>query len=435
MPLVAVNAGYTPGQLVTGEVNAYSTILGCLLSGRSFEEFDFRVDGQPFKFTSVERQRQAVELLYVQYLLRMEAKEGDYYRGLCEEIRDGREDYEAALFEKVAGLDLRLHGLTYEAEDVWDTLEKYADDPHAVIISNPPTYKGAYEKFLNTGDRLTWKQPDYEVFAAKTDIKRMVDYMEGRAALLLVQQQQVARNSASARPVYARHLSGDQVIYLNSNRPDECEKLIGRQIAVPRNMSGAKTEVPYEVIPEDYEINAKSKITVLPVTTAVANVYRRAWMHRLKLVSGGMPVMVFVDGYAAGVIGYSFTTINGSVNSPFSMSMLLQYAFGAPHKTLRLTRFATMVSLQKDTAMLAASDKTRITVAASEGVVTVEFTRYPESKGLRGLMKLHTKAKEKGRYKLSYWTAWDTPMKPRNVWKQFLMKEEQWRKNRAKSLR
>lgn len=94
-----------------------------------------------------------------------------------------------------------------------------------------------------------------------------------------------------------------------------------------------------------------------------------------------------------------------------------------------------MVSLQKDTAMLAASDKTRITVAASEGVVTVEFTRYPESKGLRGLMKLHTKAKEKGRYKLSYWTAWDTPMKPRNVWKQFLVKEEQWRKNRAKSLR
>ena len=39
-------------------------------------------------------------------------------------------------------------------------------------------------------------------------------------------------------------------------------------------------------------------------------------------------------------------------------------------------------------------------------LMTTEYTRYPESKGLRGLMKLVKRKKKKGIYHLTYSSPW-----------------------------
>jgi hypothetical protein len=70
-------------------------------------------------------------------------------------------------------------------------------------------------------------------------------------------------------------------------------------------------------------------------------------------------------------------------------------------------------------------------VAASEGLVTVEFTRHPESKGLRGLMKMVDRQDHADGYKLVYAADWRETTE--GVLGEYVKKEATWRSSRAKS--
>lgn len=433
MPLVARTAGYRPEQMECSDVNLYSSVLGCLYAGVDLGSLGVEVDGAPFEFDSNDPVAQAAQLLNVQYYLRMMKREGLYWDALVEDLRERRGDHRAQLEAQLAEQVKRVGGLEYHPWSVWAHLEKVADDPHAVVICNPPTYKGAYEKFFDTAGRLTWAQPEYDVFDAAVDIPGIMDRMKDARALCLVQQQQTPRNAASDAPVYARQLAPEQLVYLNANRPDEVLDMMGGLRSVPRGGTvglAARKERPWRILPPDYEVTEKSTVRLVPVEVKVANWYRRQWMHRLGLSSGGLPVMVLVDGMAAGVFGYSLTTIMGNPLARFRDCLVLQYAFGAPHELLRLTRLVTMLSLQHSSTRVVENSKNAIMLAAAEGVVTSEFTRYPESKGLRGLMKLDNRQKVGASFKLVYRTVWKPEETPDVILGEFLQKEKQWRKSR-----
>jgi hypothetical protein len=110
----------------------------------------------------------------------------------------------------------------------------------------------------------------------------------------------------------------------------------------------------------------------------------------------------------------------------------MRFAFGAPHYELRLTRLATMLALRRDTAKLVFTGASEILLAASNGLVTVEYTRHPEAKGLRGLMSLESRAKHPDGYKLSYRADWVTDDIPTTL-TTFLAKEKAWRASRSKA--
>ena len=134
-------------------------------------------------------------------------------------------------------------------------------------------HNSAYEKFFDTKGLLTWKTPDYDIFEAPTDIPEMVRFMEGRKTLLVVQQQQTPRNSASPNPPYARQLSEGQLVYINSNRCDEVVELAGGKTAVPRKMS-PRAPRPWPMLPEDYEVRPDSEIRLACVESKYADAYR-----------------------------------------------------------------------------------------------------------------------------------------------------------------
>ena len=141
-----------------------------------------------------------------------------------------------------------------------------------------------------------------------------------------------------------------------------------------------------------------------------------------------------VDGYAAGVVGYGAETMTRPYPgaTKYTSHLLMRFAFGAPHHTYRLTRLATMCALRRDTAALVFTGASEILLAASAGLVTVEFTRHPEAKGLRGLMQLESRAKHPDGYKLSYrgdWTGDDLP----STLTTFLAKEQSWRASRSRT--
>lgn len=434
MPLVAHNAGWNGPQMEASDTSLFSSIVGYMLDPtKDFQDLGVKVDGEPVELPDTDRAGVAAYLLWLQLLIRTECRpDVEYWRNLVEDLKDRETAHQHHLRTKLQGFEERLGGLQYRALDLFSHMEEVADDPHTVISINPPSYEAGFERFFDTKGRLTWNEPPYEVFDPDTGTGKFLDFMEGRAALILAQQQRVPGESDHHTPVFARHLSLGQNVYLNSNRPDEIFEITGGpKVATKKSTDVSPLDLP--LLPVDHDVTPDSTIQVVAVGAPAADYYRGLWMHRLNAVPGMLNVLIVVDGYAAGIIGYNMN----SMLTPFpgrlkwAAHLTLRFAFGAPHNTLRMTRLATMVALRKETARRLGGPASALLIAASEGLVTVEFTKHPEAKGLRGLMKLATRVKlPAGRgFKLVYAAPWDEQSDDEHaVLVTFLKKEAAWRK-------
>jgi hypothetical protein len=301
---------------------------------------------------------------------------------------------------------------------------------------NPPTYKGGFEKFYLTDGRLTWAEPPYDVIDAATDVRKMMERMEGAKALILVQEQKPPGGASHAVPLYARHLSRGQYVYYLSNRPDEVFEITGGPKVKPRSMQDIGPLENHPQIPRGYKPTERSTVEVVPITQNQAAYYKDLWLHRIAGSDGSYNLAVLLDGFVAGIIGYSIDPMArpySGVPPERRDAMLLRFAIGAPHLTLRLTRLTTMVSFQRKAMSLALGPKAQIWLAMAGRILTVEMTRHPEAKGLRGLMKMVVRHKDgKDGWRLIY----EADLGDRSYddcLQEWLKKEEQWQTSRKKS--
>lgn len=432
MPMVAHAAGWTPDRMEASDSSLYSSIVGTMLAGGDLGSLEIRVDGElvpPVGDTLVD---QAAYLLWVQLLTRTQARpDVEYWRMLIADLQENRETHLASIRGRLQSMQDRLGGMKYEPVDMWTHMERVMDDPATIVSINPPTYKGGFERFFDTKGRLTWAEPEYEVFDPQVDIPRLVDAFRGKAALLMCQQQRTPGDSAHEQPVFARHLSLGQYVYINSNRPDEVFAITGGpKVGVKKAASLTPMDLP--TLPLDYEIREDSVVRAIPVKAQVADYYRGLWMHRLNAEPGSLNLLVTVDGYAAGVTGYNPNSVINPYqpDSTWNRHVILRFAFGAPHDWLRTTRLVTMLAMQRATADLCTTPTNALYMEASRGLVTVEYTRHPEAKGLRGLMKLADRTRHPDGYRLIYGADWQTKSYA-DVVREFVVKEEKWRRSRA----
>lgn len=270
------------------------------------------------------------------------------------------------------------------------------DDPHAIVFANPPTYPGAYEKFFETGGRFQWAEPECNVFDAPVDVPKLRKLFDGRKALPICRQRQTPGNAATDSPVHARRPGPDSVVYMNSNRPNEVRRFVGGDMATVAPSKSA--EMPIPISPRDHRITERSEIKVVPLRDSAAqDSYPQVMRHGISGNVSPMCVPVPIDGHVAGIIGH------GSPNPMYTIRhAVLRQAFGASHERHRLAKPVTMMALRRSTFRLCATPKTRILVDACDGPATVEHTRYPEARGLRGLMKPDRRDRKNGRHQLRY---------------------------------
>lgn len=207
------------------------------------------------------------------------------------------------------------------------------------------------------------------------------------------------------------------MIYMNSNRPNEVKRLVGGNMVTVASSKSA--EIPIPILPRDHQITERSEIKVVPLRDSAAqDSYLQVMRHRISGNVSPMCVLVLIDGYVAGIIGY------GLPNPMYTIRYaVLRQAFGVSHERYRLTKLVTMIALRRSTFQLCATPKTQILVDACDGLATVEYTRYPEAKGLRGLMKLDRRDRKNGQYQLQYKSDWHEEIGLRNILGQFLAKE------------
>lgn len=429
---VIAAAGVDPSVMETSDVTLFTSILGTVFAGNDLADLGVRVDGRVVELdpsrTPIE---QAAHLLWRQLVCRYEARpEAVYWVGLVQDLYERQREHELAIADKLEAVAGRLKGIRYTPRDMWEHIRLAANDPDAVILAAPPSYKGGFETFFDTKGRLTWDEPPYEIFNPDGDMQRLHDEMLGKPALLVFLQEDETGKASSPRPVFAHPLTTSRTAYVVTNRPDDVFAITGGpRVATKSFGSLGPWNVP--MIPFDHEVTKSSTVELQPVKSDVADYYRGLWIHRLHSAGGSMNMLVIVDGYAAGVIGYSVETMARTFPGAekWNRHVLMRFAFGAPNKTQRLTRLATMIALRKQTVDMMVTPANSIFLAASVGVVTVEMTRHPEAKGLRGLMKLADRQPHRDGHKLVYSTLW-TDRTLDDIVVDFVTKEEKWQQSR-----
>lgn len=313
---------------------------------------------------------------------------------------------------------------------MWKHLEECYDDPHCLVIANPPTYAAGFEKWYDTGGRVTWKEPEYGIFDPATGLHDLYEKMNG-AKCLLVCYEENAPGLTAGTPIFARYGVRDGVnVYLTSNRPDEATALANGKM-VTRPNEGKLEPLDCSILPRDYEITRKSRIQVTQIERTAAQYYRKLWTHNFVGSSAPINLALLIDGKLAGVFGLDKSALTmGAFGTQVSDAVFLMYGMTVPHKTYRLGRLLTMLAQNKPLIMSICTDLER---EKAKTLKTVQMTKYPEAKEMRGLMELTKKVPDK---KMGFRLTYESPLKDRNAKQalnEWLGGEERWRRQREKT--
>lgn len=395
MPVVVASQGFKPEDIYCYDISLYSNILGYTFSGKDLAELEVKRDGELIPLTSEDYCENAAVLLYEQALARLEKAEDIYYfKLLLIDMRKRRKEHIDYIRQRIRRMDDMLHGLHFERLYIWDAFEKEKDSENTFIISNPPTYKGAYEKFFDTGGRITWAGDsiEYEIWDGSIHCKQLIEKAEEAKPLLFLLQQANKGKAATSHPIFSRYLSLTQNVYYNSNRPEEVEEINGLKGETLKESVRLKSKYP--IMPPDYAITRDSKISVFVEKTQVAEYYRRIWLHRINGKGVSFNLCVVVDGYLMGFIGLDFNPLVRSYQDTKDF-FILSYAVPAPNNVMRMARLLVHIAKSKKiiNRCLVASTYNQYTfyLVQANRICTVEYSPYHEVKGLRGLMKIESK--------------------------------------------
>lgn len=399
MPLIVAAAGYSPESMYCYDVSLFSNVLGYTFSGKNLEELEVKKDGELICLDGKDDVENAAIILYEQALARLtKAHEIDYFRYLLVDMIDNRDKHIKAIEGRIRKMDAQLHGLHFERLYIWEAFEKEQHGETTFICSNPPTYKGAYEKFFDTDGAITWAGDDYsyEIWDGSIHCPKLLNMAQDSEALLLFLQQANKGCSASPDPVSARYLSMTQNVYWNTNHVD-----IVRALQDDKELGavGAKRKKSkYSIIPSDFKPAKTSVVNIFVEEPQVAEYYRRIWAHRITGKSVSVHLCVLIDGKIAGFIGLDFNQIIKPYNKTEKNTIIMSYAFPAPNTTCRMARLLVSIAKSKKIIIdaLSSSKATQYVMYATiaDSLCTVEYTKYNEVKGLRSLMKIGKKEKK-----------------------------------------
>lgn len=177
--------------------------------------------------------------------------------------------------------------MSYRPLDMWDHLREVKDDPHTIIVANPPTYFAGYEKFYDTQGKMTWKEPPYGMFDPETGHQQLYDMMMDAPALLLCYQEKRA-GEAVGHTIFARSgTRADLNSYITTNREEEAVALAkGKKIKRPQE--GKLEPLKCSMLPLDYEITEDSDIRIIQIARCQCAVLPDALDAQLRRLAGDL---------------------------------------------------------------------------------------------------------------------------------------------------
>lgn len=426
MSHIAAQSGYKHSEIESSDVAMFTSIMGYTIAGQSLEDLELRATG----FTNEELLDPAIALYAWLYLKTVKNAGKEYFYGIMRDLEYRKEEHLKGIREQLSRAKQSLHGMSYRVLDMWEHLNECYDDPSCLIIANPPTYTAGFEKWYDTGGRMTWKEPKYGIFDPSHGLIDLYEKMKNAKCLVVCYEENKPGMTAGS-PIFARYGVREGVnAYLTTNRPDEATALAeGKKITRPNE--GKLEPLDCSILPRDYEITRKSRIQVTQIERTVAQYYRKLWTHNFVGSSAPINMALLIDGMLAGVFGLDKSALTmGAFGTQVSDAVFLMYGMTIPHKRYRLGRLLTMLAQNRPLIMSVCTD---IEKEKAKSLKTVQMTKYPEAKEMRGLMELTKKVVDK---KMGYRLTYESPLYERNAkqaLKEWLGREERWLAQREKT--
>lgn len=417
MSNLAIQNGYKPEQIETSDVSMMSSVMGYAITGKPLDELEIHAQG----FSDEELLDPAVALYAQMYLRTSKTAGNEYFFNLLKDLRDRREEHIEHIRQSLENIKKEMYGMTYRPLDMWDHLDEVLDDPHTLVIANPPTYFSGYEKFYDTQGKMTWKEPGYKLFDPETGHVELFDRCMNANALVVCYQEK-RTGEAVGEPIFARAgTRADLNSYITSNRGEGAALAEGRKIKRPSESKLAP--IACSMLPRDYEITEKSKVQIISIKAAEAQYYRQLWTHNFVGSSATFNRAVLIDGMVSGVFG---------ISKMQATSLFIWYVMKVPHTTYRLGRLLYMLAQNHCFTETLLDDLEREKVTK---VRTAMLTKYPENKEVRGIMKLVNRQKDKNNgFKLTY-EAELTDRTEQETLEEWLRRERQWQKSRKQNMK
>ena len=419
MSNLAVQNGFRPEQIETSDVSMMPTVLGYAITGQSLEPLEIHAQG----FDDKELLDPATALYAQLYLRTSKSAGNEYYHNILEDLRLRKKEHIADIERQISVIRNLLHGMSYRPLDMWVHLKEVLDDPHALVIANPPTYFSGYEKFYDTQGKMTWKEPEYQLFNPETGHKQFYDLCMDAKALVICYQEKRPGETVG-HTIYARAGTRANLnAYITTNREEEAVALANGK-KIKRQTESKLEPLDCSILPLDYEITEESKVQIVPVKAAQAQYYRVLWTHNFVGSSATWSRAVLIDGYVAGVFGLSKMA---------SDSIFVWYVMKVPHEKYRLGRLCYMLAQNKSfvDTILDSIDQEKVVKMR-----TAMLTKYPENKEVRGIMKLVSRTEDKKNgFKLTYEADLIKGRIEEQTLAEWIRREKKWQESRAKTMK
>ena len=419
MSHLAIQAGFKPEQIETSDVTMFSSIMGYAMMGKPLDDLEIEATG----FTKEELLDPATALYALMYLKTMMTAGRDFFFAMLKDLELRREEHIQKINEQLERANKMLKGFSYRPLDMFEHIDEVFNDEKTIIIANPPTYTAGFEKWYGTGGNMTWKEPSYGIFDPKTGLTDLMDLMSRSKALIICYEENEVKKMAG-KAIFTRYgVRKGFNVYLTTNREEEAEALANGKMVVRSNES-KMSPLDCSTLPTDYVITEKSKIEFMQVEPQYCQYYRGIWTHNFVGGQAQVNVVLLIDRYVAGVFGYQI-----AIGAMILKDLLIMFGVTIPHVNYRMSRLLTMIACNRETLKTCLTD---YQITRLNGIQTTQMTKHPESKEMRGIMKLDKKEKGKLGYKLIY----KTPIQERtkeDTLKEWLKKETIWKTERQKT--
>lgn len=348
----------------------FSSILAGAVNGTDLRELEVKLWNEDVALAG--EKSDAAVLLYHQLVARMEAQGN---RELAYDLVMSRAAHTEAIASYVTVVVEMLSGLHFSTASPWEAMRKVSRDEGAVILLKA-TSSGRYlDRFFDTEDKVTWKDPETERWNNDEDWQRLFEESQEWDATLVVVQRATIGHCVHPEPVYARYCQKGRNEYIWTNKPE-------RVLSVKEISSRSATRTHFEklqnpILPPCHRITAESEVGVMELKVSQARYYKEVWAAGIEEPRAACEFAVLVDGYIVGIAGLA----NASLGDEDS-SLLLIYTVGARHETKDLTRLVT--SLATTRLVLELVLKPWLVVGASK-VIT---KRHSSLSALNGVMTL-----------------------------------------------
>lgn len=419
---VAREAGILGKNIFCGDISLYSTALG-----RAFMNQDWRLD---IKETAPDSAQliapyltdplsKAAAILWMIRLLQYEPrgkKPQTRHKGSFQtELQRNIAVYIQQIKTQIAEYGDLLTGITYQAQDMWLTLEQFKSNPKAVLLTNPPRYTGGYDRmFAGIDGVFDWDQPEASQFTEK-DYGRLMDTLAHEPAHTLMYY---ATQGEDPAPQWntGHHQWKSLFADLPNNKGAAAaiNWIVGNHDAIKVDANRARI---YEGKPKfalfKGEVKPTSELRAVKVDKVTGDYYRDLFIHKLPGSVTEVYVGLLLDGYLMGIIGLHLADMRrGKVikkgEKVLDHCASVTFAFTAPQERYKLLHKLTLGSLISTWFWddILGQEKTFDLDGAPKHVKTTMLTQHPENKTARGIMKLDTREEQAdGTYKLTYSTA------------------------------